>query len=86
MRSISSLNSYLEYNDHLSIAVAANSISLCGSFLEFSFQNKGCIKLLRTFNLIKFCKFKAPLGIAGNWFPSTFNSLKFLIKKITNKQ
>ena len=41
-----------------------------------SFQNSGCMKLLVTFNCRSPWSRSIPVGIATNWFPSTFNSSK----------
>lgn len=51
-----------------------------GSVLVFSFQKRGCMKLLRTLSCFSLGSRSAPAGMAASWLPSTFSSFKFLQK------
>ena len=53
----------------------------CGWFCVLSFQNSGCMKLLRTRRYLRLGSFRHPYDSAGSWFPSTFNSRKRLERK-----
>ena len=57
----------------------------CGSFFVLSCQKSGCMKLFLTFSESRSSR-RAPEGIAGNWFPSIFSSLKVLKNRISDFQ